>query len=142
MNSIREKIMAEYRAKAEAELGEPVASEDFERGTLIQPEENPFDALGLPNAKDRGIKLELTYVIKQAIQTRGLSQVRTAELTGLSQPDISKLVRGQVKGFSLERLIEVFLILGGDLEVRAKLPNGKLAKQQALQPGAVSLVAV
>lgn len=137
--STRKEIMAKYRAEAEAEYGS-LEPGDFETGAVIEPGANTFEVMGLPDAKERGRKVQLAYLIKRIMEARGLSQTRVAELSGLAQPDISKMVRGQLSGFSSDRLLDILLALGSDVELRVKVPAGKLRKGEAVRAGRFSLV--
>lgn len=142
MNTIRERIEAEMKAKAEAELGYAPAPENWATGSVIKPGENPFKAMGLPNAGVRGFKLEMVMVIKEAIHQLDLKQREVADITGLSQPDVSKLVRGQLSGFTIDRLLEVLLALGGDLHGEVRIPQTKLLKGTSIAAGRAHLVAI
>jgi predicted XRE-type DNA-binding protein len=45
------------------------------------------------------------------------NQTKAAELLGLSQPDVSRLLRGHFRDFSLERLLRLLLALDRDIEI-------------------------
>ena len=59
---------------------------------------NVFADLGRPDAETQLLKAELVTRIDKIVRQRGLKQVEAAELLGLSQPDISRLLR-EVFGF-------------------------------------------
>ncbi len=52
------------------------------------------------------------------MERRSLTQVETAKLLGVSQADVSDLVRGKLKGFSTDRLFRFLNALGQDVEIR------------------------
>jgi predicted XRE-type DNA-binding protein len=79
---------------------------------------NVFADLGLPNPELRLLKAELTSKIAQLIEKRGWTQAQTAERTGLDQPKVSRLLRGQLSGFSSDRLFAILNRLGHSVEVR------------------------
>lgn len=79
---------------------------------------NVFADLGLPNPEERQAKALLSRAIDRAIQARGLTQTRAAELLGCAQPDVSNIVRGNVSGFTIERLARFLAELGYDVEIR------------------------
>lgn len=81
---------------------------------------NVFADLGFPEAEEELAKAMLSRQIHKAIEERGLTQVRAAEVLGVSQPDVSKVVRGAVGGFSLERLTRFLNALGKDVEIRVR----------------------
>lgn len=113
-------FMEEKRLEAERELGVAIAPEDWGTGTTIETGENMFAALGLPNSAEREAKYRLAKRIKQVMRERGLKQTQVGDLTGLSQSDVSKIVRGQLRGFSESRLYDVIAALGFDVRVRVE----------------------
>jgi hypothetical protein len=44
---------------------------------------------------------------------------------GLAQPDVSKILRGSLEGFSLVRLLICLRALGSDIEIKVKRPPVK-----------------
>jgi predicted XRE-type DNA-binding protein len=79
---------------------------------------NVFADLGLPDAEERMAKALLSRLIDKTIDRRGLTQAQAADLLGCAQPDVSKIVRGQVAGFSFERLTRYVMLLGYNVELR------------------------
>ncbi len=61
--------------------------------------------LGLPDAEERLEKASIAHEIFKAIADRKLTQQEAAKIMGIDQPKVSAIVRGNLKGFSLERLI-------------------------------------
>jgi predicted XRE-type DNA-binding protein len=80
--------------------------------------ENPFAALDLPDADIRLAKAELSRLIHRVIQERKLTQAQAASLMGIAQPDVSELVRGRLRRFSLERLERFLNALDLDVTIR------------------------
>ena len=78
---------------------------------------NVFRDLELPDADELHVKADLVYEISRTIEERGLSQRQAAEILGVDQPKVSALVRGQLKGFSIERLYRFLNALGKDVEI-------------------------
>ena len=115
-----EAFMEEQRIAAERELGTSIPSDEWHGGASVKAGDNMFAALGLPNAAEREAKYRLAKRIKQIIRERNLKQAQVAELTGLSQSDVSKIVRGQLRGFSESRLYDVIAALGYDVKVRVE----------------------
>jgi predicted XRE-type DNA-binding protein len=79
---------------------------------------NVFTDLGLPRPEDRLIKSNLTALITKEISQRSLTQSEVGELVGLDQADVSRLLRGRVNRFSIERLFEILNRLGYTVELR------------------------
>ena len=49
-----------------------------------------------------------------------LTQSAAAKRIGIAQPDLSKILRGNFSGFSLERLLSAVMKLGSDVEIKIK----------------------
>lgn len=78
---------------------------------------NAFADLGLPDADAHLLKAELVTRIDRIIRQRGLKQVEAAKLLGLSQPDVSRLLRGSFREYSMERLFRLLTALGRDVNI-------------------------
>lgn len=81
---------------------------------------NVFADLGLPDADTHLLKAELVTRIDRIIRQRGLKQVEAAKLMGLSQPDVSRLMRGDFQEYSLERLLRLLTRLGRDVDIKIR----------------------
>src|SRR5689334_24530847 len=81
---------------------------------------NIFSDLGLPNAEEHQLKAVLVVQLKHLIAERGLSQVATAKLVEMKQPDLSKLLRGQLKLVSVEKLLWMLTAFDQDVEITVK----------------------
>lgn len=81
---------------------------------------NVFRDLQLPNAEERLEKANLASEISRTIIDRGLTQREAAEIMGIDQPKVSAVIRGNLKGFSLERLIGLCKKLGIDVHIAKK----------------------
>ena len=82
--------------------------------------DNLFTDLGLPDADARLAKAELSRIIHRVLEDRGLlkPQKLAAEALGITQPDVSDLVRGRVGRFSMERLEQFLTRLGLDVRIQ------------------------
>jgi predicted XRE-type DNA-binding protein len=78
---------------------------------------NVFVDIGVPNAEEHLIKAQLVFKIDTIMKDRGLKQVEAADLFGIRQPDISKMLRGQFRQFSVERLLRFLVALDQDVEI-------------------------
>ena len=81
---------------------------------------NVFADLGLPNPEERLAKADLAIRIAGAIRARRLTQTTAARILKIDQPKISRLLRGQLSGFSTERLMQFLTLLGRDVEIVIK----------------------
>ena len=86
---------------------------------------NVFADLGRPDADTQLLKAELVTRIDKIVRQRGLKQVEAAELLGLSQPDISRLLRGSFREYSVERLMRLLTALGRDVEIVIREPRSQ-----------------
>jgi predicted XRE-type DNA-binding protein len=91
-----------------------------DRITVEESSGNIFADIGLSKPEERLAKAALAIRISEAIRARRLSQSHVARLFGTDQPSISRLLRGQLSGFSTEHLMCFLTILGRDAEITAK----------------------
>jgi predicted XRE-type DNA-binding protein len=78
---------------------------------------NVFGDLGLPDAEELETKARLAHRIAEIIRGRRLTQADAANVLGATQPIVSKLMNGQLHGFSLERLVRFLNALDRDVEI-------------------------
>ncbi len=81
---------------------------------------NVFKDIGVPNAEEHLVKAQLLFKIDNILKKRGLKQVEAAELFGVRQPDVSKMLRGEFRQFSVERLLRFLVALDQDVEIVVK----------------------
>ncbi len=86
---------------------------------------NVFEDLGFPDPETHALKAALVYRIDTLIKKNGFTQKAAAAVLGISQPDVSKMPKGQFRAFSLERLLKFLNALGQDVEITVKKPAGK-----------------
>jgi phage-related protein/predicted XRE-type DNA-binding protein len=93
---------------------------------------NVFKDIGVPNAEEHLVKAQLVFKIDAIMKQRRLKQVKAAELFGVRQPDVSKMLRGQFRQFSVERLLRFLVALDQDVEIVVK-PHQDRKNAPALQ---------
>ena len=86
---------------------------------------NVFADLGSPDTEAHLLKAELVTRIDKIVRQRGLKQVEAAKLLGLSQPDVSRLLRGSFREYSIERLLRLLTALGRDVEIVIREPRSR-----------------
>ena len=91
-------------------------NEDLEN-TVTRGSENVYADLGYENPEEMLLKAELVRLLSKAIKAKGLNQYQAAEVLGIDQPKVSALVRGQFRGYSLERLFKYLNALGQDIAI-------------------------
>ena len=79
--------------------------------------QNVFKDLGMPNPDEHLVKAQLVYKIDSIMKERRLKQVDAAALFGVRQPDISMMLRGEFRQFSVERLLRFLVALDQDVEI-------------------------
>jgi predicted XRE-type DNA-binding protein len=109
---------------------------DYEKGSG-----NVFTDIGLPNADEHLIKAQLVYKISGLMKARGLKQVAAAKLFGVKQPDVSNMLRGDFRQFSVERLLRFLVALGQDVEIVVKPHKGTKKAPQLRVTDATVVVA-
>jgi predicted XRE-type DNA-binding protein len=86
---------------------------------------NVFKDIGVPGPEEHLIKAQLVFKIDAILKRRGLKQVEAADLFGVRQPDVSKLLRGEFRQFSVERLLRFLVALDQDVEIVVKPHRGR-----------------
>lgn len=94
---------------------------------------NVFADIGIPNADEHFVKAEIVLDIAARIKAKGLTQAQAAKVMGLSQPDVSKLLRGNFAGYTLDRLFSFLRALGNDIRIQ-------IVPTKAKREGRVELV--
>jgi len=78
---------------------------------------NVFADLGFPDADSHLVKAQLVTRIGEAMSDRKLTQTAASEIIGMSQPDLSRLLKGQFRDVSIERLMRVLTRLGCEVDI-------------------------
>ena len=79
--------------------------------------------LGVPDADVHLVKAEIVSRIDAIVRQRGIAQTEAARLLGLSQPDVSHLLRGDFHEYSLRRLFLLLTALGCDIDIVIQQPR-------------------
>jgi predicted XRE-type DNA-binding protein len=85
---------------------------------------NVFRSLGIPNGEEHLVKAQLVFKIDAITKDRGLKQA-AADILGVKQPDVSKMLRGDFKQFSVERLLRFLVALNQDVEIVVRPHRGR-----------------
>ena len=78
---------------------------------------NVFADLDLPDPELLLAKAKLSIKIEKLIKERRLTQKQAATLMGLTQPNVSDLLRGRLDGFTLDRLFRCLDARGQEIEI-------------------------
>ena len=74
------------------------------------------------------LKSSIVIELRRLISDRGLTQVKAAKLLGISQPDLSHLLRGDFEDYSAERLMKMLTAFEQDIEIVMK-PHPKAGER-------------
>ncbi len=79
--------------------------------------DNVYADLGYADAAEMQRKSQLAAEIARAIKARHLTQEGAAVLLGLDQSKVSRITRGQFRGVSEAKLLELVAKLGHDVKI-------------------------
>jgi predicted XRE-type DNA-binding protein len=77
-----------------------------------------FEEIGLTMNPVDLLKAKVAAAISGHIQKAGMTQVEAAEALGIDQPKVSKLLRGRLDDFSLDRLVSYATALGHGVDLK------------------------
>ena len=92
--------------------------------TIRRGSANVFADLGFPNADTHLLKAQLMSRMQDTLQDRKLTQTEAARVTGVSQPDLSRMLKGQFRDVSVERIMRMLTRLGCEVDIVVK-PQGR-----------------
>jgi len=78
---------------------------------------NVFADLGVKSPDEHALKAELVRQIAAMLERDGLTQTEAARRLRITQPDVSRMLRGHFRQFSVERLMRFLVALGQDVEI-------------------------
>lgn len=81
---------------------------------------NVFADLGLPHAEKLKMKSGLVIEITRAIKRLGLTQAEAGRRMGISQPKVSRMMRGEFANLSERKLMDCLNRLGYDIQIRVQ----------------------
>ena len=93
---------------------------------------NVYEDLGFEDAGEMLVKAKLTATIQELMTAKHLTQTQAAEIIGLTQPKLSRILNGQFRGVSETKLLdciarlgmEVRIVIGPELPARGRLRSG------------------
>lgn len=78
---------------------------------------NVYADLGLADADEMQVKAQLASKIGEIINNRKWSQQQAAVILGITQPKLSKMLRGQFRGISEAKMLDCLARLGRDVNI-------------------------
>jgi predicted XRE-type DNA-binding protein len=88
---------------------------------------NVFKDLGVPNPDKALVKAKLALHITKIVEKNGWKQDEAARRMGVDQPKVSKILRGQLREFSIDRLLGFLRAVGCEVEIVLKNGTGSPA---------------
>jgi predicted XRE-type DNA-binding protein len=76
-----------------------------------------YAELGFPDADEMLVKAQLVIKIAEILRQRGWSQQQAAKVLGLTQPKLSKMLRGQFRGISEIKMMDCLVRLGREVKI-------------------------
>lgn len=87
---------------------------------IIEGSGNVFADIGVANPDEQLLKAGLVMKLADVMHARGLNQTAAAKLTGISQPDLSRILHGRFRDVSAERLLRALTRLDTDVEITVR----------------------
>jgi predicted XRE-type DNA-binding protein len=82
---------------------------------------NVFADIGVRDPEGSLVRAKLAKQIAELIRRKRLRQNQVAEIIGVDQSKVSKLVRGRISGFTSDRLLRYLNALGCDVHIQIRL---------------------
>lgn len=128
LNSYTPEQLAGYLSALSGETASiPVSKTKAPRGSKAP-------AQGIADAGDLPSKAEIVKWIGKEIQAKRLSQRVVGELLGLSQPQVSLLLRGRFNAYTVEQLSDYLNILSGQAANTTGISTGRKAGIAKIAP--------
>ena len=89
-----------------------------------------YEQLGFPDAKEMLVKAQLVSKIVETLRKRGWTQQYAAQVLGLSQPKLSRMLRGQFRGISEMKMMDCLVRLGRTVRIVVG-PEAKAPRKRA-----------
>jgi predicted XRE-type DNA-binding protein len=106
-----------------------------EETTVTPSSGNVFADLGFDQPEEELARAELTLRIRRIIERRKLTKQKAARILGVSEPKIAQLVRGDLRPFSTERLLQCLTALDREVQIVIK------RKPRSQRHGRISVLA-
>ena len=87
------------------------------KGRVTRGSGNVFGDLGVRDAEDHLAKARMVSELKHIIDHEEWPQARAADVMGMAQPDVSRLLRGQFSNDSLDRIMRCLRAVGREVDI-------------------------
>jgi predicted XRE-type DNA-binding protein len=85
---------------------------------------NIFAELGLPDAASHFLKAQIVAELYRLTSENKLTQTKAGQQMGVSQPEVSRLFKGNFREYSVERLMGFLTAFDQEVEIIAKPRHG------------------
>jgi predicted XRE-type DNA-binding protein len=93
---------------------------DIDDSSIRRGTDNVFADLGYTDPNTHLLKAGLVREVMNVMRDRSMTQTDVAKATGLSQPDVSRLLKGQFREVSVERIMKALSRLGCEIDIVVK----------------------
>lgn len=76
-----------------------------------------YHELGFPDADEMLLKAQLVTTIAEILRARAWTQQEAAKVLGLSQPKLSRMLRGEFRGISEIKMMDCLVRLGRGVKI-------------------------
>ena len=98
---------------------------------------NVYADLGSGDPEGMLVKAQLVAKIAEILGEHGYTQTKAADILGVPQPKLSKILRGQFRGVSERKLMDCLAKLGHDVEI---VVHRASARRRVARHGVVTVV--
>ena len=95
---------------------------------------NIFADLGFPDAETHFLKAQIVSEIYRLTKQRGLTQAQAGRRMGISQPEVSRMFKGNFREYSVDRLMDFLTTFDRDVEIVVK-PHKRMGR-----PGRITFI--
>lgn len=85
--------------------------------TKTKKVKSAYEELGFADAGEMLVKAKLVTQIARTLQERSWSQQQAAKVLGMTQPKLSKMLRGQFRGISEMKMMDCLVRLGREVKI-------------------------
>ncbi|MBC01392.1 MAG: XRE family transcriptional regulator [Rhodobacteraceae bacterium] len=100
---------------------------------------NVFADLGYPDPQTHHLKAQIVSEIEDIISDRKLTQKAAGAVMGISQPEVSRMLNGRFREYSVERLMGFLTLFNRDVEIVVKRRDTETGTGQVTFSGAQAL---
>jgi len=98
---------------------------------------NVYADLGIDDPEGMLVKAQLVSKIAEILVEQGYTQTKAANILGVPQPKLSKILRGQFRGVSERKLMDCLAKLGRNVDI---VVHRASQHRRTVRRGAVSVV--